>query len=150
MIRYRVNDSVRFLPEPCACDSQFPAIEVHSRKGDLIYLRDDGGGWTILSPPIVVDVMLHARGVAQYQVVHRRQNDLLVHCVIEDGSSPTEVVGGLRRQFDASLDKLNCTRGVRLTIEPVTEIPRTAIGGKLLQMRSLVAPPSETADRIAA
>src|SRR5690606_36301633 len=36
VIRYRVNDSVRFVPEPCPCGSPFPAIEVHSRKGDLI------------------------------------------------------------------------------------------------------------------
>jgi hypothetical protein len=116
----------------------------------MIYLRDDGGDWTLLSPPVVVDVMLHARGVAQYQVVHRQQNDLLVQCVVEEGCSPTEVVAGLRRQFEASLGKLNCNRGVVLTITPVPEIPRTAIGGKLLQMRSLVAPPTDDADRLAA
>jgi phenylacetate-CoA ligase len=150
VIRYRVNDSVRFLPEPCRCGSQFPAIEVHSRKGDLIYLRDDAGGWTILSPPIVVDVMLHARGVAQYQVVHRRQNDLLVRCVVEEGSVPSDVAGGLRNQFKTCLGKLNCTVGVTLTIEPMAEIPRTAVGGKLLQMRSLVDPPTESGDQIAA
>src|SRR5690606_28487792 len=104
----------------------------------------------ILSPPLVVDIMLHARGVAQYQVVHRQQNDVIVYCVIEEGGSPTNVVAGLRRQFEASLGKLNCTRGVSLTIEAVAEIPRTAIGGKLLQMRSLVPPPSESVDCIAA
>lgn len=150
LIRYRVNDSVRFLTDPCPCGSKFPAIEVHSRKGDVIYLQDDDGNWTILSPPLVVDIMLHAVGVAQYQVIHRRQNELLVRCVTEEETSPADVLSSLRRQFVSSLARLNCSHGISLTIEPVDEIPRTTIGGKLLQMRSLVDPPTENADRAAA
>ena len=150
LIRYRVNDSVRFRSDACPCGSSLPGIEVHSRKGDLIYLRDDAGDWKILSPPIVVDVMLHARGVAQYQVVHRRQNELLVRCIAEPGESPADVAAALHAQFVDTLTRLNCAYGVSLSIDPVDTIERTAIGGKLLQMRSLVAPPTDGSDLAAA
>lgn len=150
LIRYRVNDSVCLLPDKCPCGSPFPTIQVHSRKGDQIYLRDDENAWQILSPPIVVDIMVHMHGIAQYQVIHRTQNELLVSIVVEEGAGPADVAAALRRQFMQTLERLKCAQRVTLTVKAVDEIPRTAVGGKLLQMRSLVEPPAETEHRSAA
>src|SRR5690606_9081546 len=78
IIRYRIDDAVRIIPDPCRCGSVLPAVEIESRKGSVIYLRNDRGDWQTLSPPIVVDTLLHTTGLAQYQLVHVRQNELLL------------------------------------------------------------------------
>ncbi len=141
MIRYRVNDSVRWLDEPCPCGSPFPTIELHSRKGDLIYLHADDGDWKMLSPPIVVDIMLHTQGVAQYQVMHARQNELHVTCIPEPGMQPEFVASGVRHEFMTTLRRLRCADAVRLDVSIIDQFSRDTLGGKLLQMVSLVSPP---------
>jgi hypothetical protein len=61
-----------------------------------------------------------------------------------------EVAAALNRQFIETLKQMNCTKRVSLRVELVDEIQRTEIGGKLLQMRSLVEPPVESSDLAAA
>lgn len=149
IIRYRVDDSVRVNYEPCACGSVLPRIEVFSRKGSQIHLRDDRGGWQMLSPPIVVDTMLRAQGVAQFQVIHVRQNVLEVKFIPQKGTIPADVGASIEREFANNLTRLGCGRSVSVSTQQVDSFQRTEGGGKLIQTISLVAPPT-AAERMAA
>ena len=140
-IRYRIDDSVRLTGEACPCGSVFPVIEMAGRKGSLIHLRSDRGAWRTLSPLVVLDTMLYSRGVAQYQVVHVRQNELFVKFVLEKGADSREVADSIRQQFTRVLNSLESTRSVSVAVEQVDGFQRTA-GGKLVQTISLVTPPA--------
>ena len=142
IIRYRVEDSVRVFHEPCACGSVFPVVEVLSRKGSQIHLRSDRGSWQLVSPPIVVDTMLHAQGVAQFQVIHVRQNELEVKFIPLKGVDGNDAGASIRQQFTNVLSRLGCALSVKVSVEQVDGFQRTEIGGKLLQTVSLVAPPT--------
>lgn len=141
-IRYRVDDSVRISHKPCPCGSVFPTVEVFSRKGSQIHLRGDQGTWQMLSPPIVVDTMLRAVGVAQFQVIHVRQNELEVKIIPLKGFTNEQVVASVSQQFHNVLGQLGCSNSVKVDVERVDSFQRTEGGGKLLQTISLVAPPS--------
>lgn len=149
IIRYRVDDSVRVNHEPCACGSVLPRVEVFSRKGSQIHLRADRGGWQMLSPPIVVDTMLRAQGVAQFQVIHLRQNVLEVKFIPQKGTIPADVGASIEREFANNLTRLGCGRSVSVSSQQVDSFQRTEGGGKLIQTISLVAPPT-AAERMAA
>lgn len=142
VIRYRVDDSVRVSHERCPCGSVFPTVEVFSRKGSQIHLRSDRNSWQMLSPPIVVDTMLRAIGVAQFQVIHVRQNELEVKFIPLKGFDSREVTDSIGKQFDNVLGRLGCANSVTVSVEHVDCFQRTEVGGKLLQTVSLVAPPT--------
>jgi len=142
VIRYRVDDSVRVSHERCPCGSVFPTVEVFSRKGSQIHLRSDQNSWQMLSPPVVVDTMLRAVGVAQFQVIHVRQNELEVKFIPLKGFESRIVTESIGKQFDNVLGRLGCGNSVRVSVEQVDSFQRTELGGKLLQTVSLVAPPT--------
>ena len=142
IIRYRVDDSVRINANPCACGSILPVVEILSRKGSLIHLRNDLGSWQILSPPIAVDTMLHAQGVAQYQIAHVRQNEVEVRFLPVMGAAPEQVARSIRDQFSHVMNRLGCDRTVNVLVKRVDEFQRTGVGNKLQQMISLVEPPA--------
>lgn len=144
IIRYRVDDSVRIIHEPCSCGSVLPRVDVFSRKGSQIHLRSDRGTWQMLSPPIVVDTMLKAKGVAQFQVIHVRQNELEVKFIPQKGTAAQSVAASIKQQFDTALARLGCTNSVTTKVEQVDSLQRTATGGKLIQTISLVPEPQRT------
>lgn len=142
VIRYRVDDSVRISDELCPCGSVQPTVEVHSRKGSQIHLRSDHGTWQMLSPPIVVDTMLRAVGVSQFQVIHVRQNELEVKFIPLKGCATQDVASSIGKQFENVLGRLGCSNSVKVSVQHVDSFQRTEIGGKLLQTISLVAAPT--------
>lgn len=144
IIRYRVDDSVRVIQEPCPCGSVLPRVEVCSRKGSQIHLRNDRGGWQLLSPPVVVDTMLRSRGVAQFQLVHAVQNELELKFIPQKGNPSDDVQASIRDYFNSALTRLECGNSVKLKIVPVEAFQRTEGGSKLIQMVSLVPPPMMT------
>lgn len=142
VIRYRVDDSVRVSHEPCACGSVFPTVQVVSRKGSQIHLRNDRGTWQMLSPPVVVDTMLRTTGVAQFQVIHLRQNELRVKFIPSKGHEVSSVAASVELQFANVLRRLSCFNSVTVVAEHVDRFERTEVGGKLLQTISLVPAPT--------
>lgn len=144
IIRYRVEDCVRITHDGCPCGSVFPVVEVYSRKGSLIHLKNDDGNWQIFSPPIAVDTMLHTQGVSQYQIVHVRQNELEVRFQPLPFTNPCEVEASIRGQFESVMQRLKCFNAVSIHVTQVDKFERTAVGNKLQQMISKVPAPGST------
>ena len=69
LLRYRLDDAIRFTGERCACGRAFPVIDVQGRSGHTLLLRRaDGRDVTIL--PLAVETAIEeGAGVTQFQLL---------------------------------------------------------------------------------
>lgn len=71
LLRYALDDRVRFLPGRCACGSGFPALEVQGRTADTLCLRGRHGQAVTVLPLALETVIEEQAQVAQFQVLRR-------------------------------------------------------------------------------
>lgn len=76
LLRYVLTDRVRFLAQPCACGSRFPAIEVQGRADDTLVLPAGAGRHAVLLPLALETVIEEAGGVTQFQLLQRTAKSL--------------------------------------------------------------------------
>ena len=85
LIRYDLGDRVRFSPQPCACGSALPLIEVQGRVDDLLVLDDAQGHPISLLPLALTTVLEDDAGVFDFQL-QRRSRHALWLCIAADGA----------------------------------------------------------------
>jgi len=141
LLRYEIGDSVTLLGDDCACGSPMASIRVEGRSDDTIYLAD-GSGQFSAHPPVPFEALfLGVPGLRQYQLVHERQNRLLVRVVVEPSAEPAAVIEGTRESFAHYLGRRGLGPHVELTVEAVGAIERGEKGHKLRQIYSEVEKP---------
>jgi phenylacetate-CoA ligase len=69
LLRYRLDDSIRFLSEPCPCGCAFPTLEVHGRADDSLQLRGPGHRRVTIVPLALQTVIEDEAFVTQFQVL---------------------------------------------------------------------------------
>jgi phenylacetate-CoA ligase len=69
LIRYRLDDRIRVLPDGCACGSRFTAIEVQGRCADTLTLRDTRRRAVTILPLALETAIEEAAQVTQFQVI---------------------------------------------------------------------------------
>jgi phenylacetate-CoA ligase len=69
LLRYRLGDSVRFVPEPCPCGNRLPVIEVQGRADQALVLHDAHDRRVTLLPLALVTVIEEGAHVAQFQLL---------------------------------------------------------------------------------
>ena len=69
LLRYRLGDSVRFLPGRCACGSAFPAFEVQGRADHTLQLRDAQRRTVTLLPLALCTAIEEGARVTRFQVL---------------------------------------------------------------------------------
>ena len=69
LLRYRLGDSVRCVPQACACGSRFPVIEVQGRADHALVLHDAGDRKVTLLPLALVTVIEEGAHVACFQLL---------------------------------------------------------------------------------
>jgi len=69
LLRYKLGDSVRFLVEPCACGSAFPAIEVQGRADHTLVLHDARRREVRLLPLALTTVIEEGAQVTRFQLL---------------------------------------------------------------------------------
>lgn len=142
LIRYELEDSVTILEGDCPCGAAFPMIRVEGRSDDTFYIQDDDGR-TRAFPPVPFEVLfLNLDGMRQYQLVHETQNHLRVRFASEPGADSSVIGRELERRFSAYFADNRAGASVTLSIEPVDDIEREAVGHKLRQVLSKVPRPA--------
>jgi phenylacetate-CoA ligase len=68
LIRYRLGDSVTFLPEPCPCGNRRPALTVEGRGDDTLCFQDARRHAVHLSPMALTTVLEEGAGVHRFQL----------------------------------------------------------------------------------
>jgi phenylacetate-coenzyme A ligase PaaK-like adenylate-forming protein len=69
LLRYRLDDSVRFTAEGCPCGCAFPVIEVHGRSGQTLLLRGAGSRLVTVLPLAVETAIEEGAHVTQFQLL---------------------------------------------------------------------------------
>jgi phenylacetate-coenzyme A ligase PaaK-like adenylate-forming protein len=141
LVRYELTDSIELLPGRCACGSAFRRMRVHGRTDDTIYLVD-GAGQAQAHPPIPLEIaFLGVQGLAQYQLVHERQNQLRAFFVADPGADPQVVADRIDAQLAGYLGGHGLLEHVTFAVEQVESIERHARSKKLRQITSRVPRP---------
>lgn len=69
LLRYRLSDSLRFLPGGCACGSRFPAIEVQGRADHTLVLHDAQQREVKLLPLALATAIEEGARVTRFQLL---------------------------------------------------------------------------------
>ena len=69
IIRYDLGDSIRVVPQACACGSALPVIEVQGRSDDVLALAAPDGSTVAIVPLALEAVVEAALGAVPFQVV---------------------------------------------------------------------------------
>jgi phenylacetate-coenzyme A ligase PaaK-like adenylate-forming protein len=69
LLRYRLDDSVRFTGECCRCGCAFPVIEVQGRSGHTLLLRGARGRLVTVLPLAVETAIEEGAQVTQFQLL---------------------------------------------------------------------------------
>jgi phenylacetate-CoA ligase len=78
IIRYDLGDSIIAKPEPCACGSPLPAIQVEGRRDDVVSLRAADGSIVHLLPLALTTVVEEAANVHRFQIVQTAADRLML------------------------------------------------------------------------
>jgi phenylacetate-CoA ligase len=78
VIRYDLGDSVIAKPEPCACGSPLPAIQVEGRRNDVVSLCAPDGSIVRLLPLALTTVIEEAAQVHRFQIVQTGADRLML------------------------------------------------------------------------
>jgi phenylacetate-coenzyme A ligase PaaK-like adenylate-forming protein len=70
LIRYRIDDRVRVVTEPCRCGRTSPRLHVDGRARELLAIRHEGG--TTRVHPVVFTQLLDRQPVERWRVVYRQ------------------------------------------------------------------------------
>ena len=129
LIRYRLGDHSRALPEPCPCGISLPRIDhVRGRATDGLRLPD--GTW--VAGEGLYQVFSKVPGaVLQYQLDQRADHSVMVRCVRGPDSGAEAAI---ETAVEAFRDRLG--RTVPVQWELVDQIPHE--GGKIRYIRSAV------------
>jgi putative adenylate-forming enzyme len=102
VIRYDLGDSVIAKPEPCACGSPLPAIQVEGRRDDVVSLCAPDGSIVRLLPLALTTVVEEAAHVHRFQIVQTADDKLMLRLDTSRKSDRQEVwcaAAGALRQY---------------------------------------------------
>ena len=86
IIRYDLGDSVLVRPEPCACGSPLPAMEVEGRHDDVLSMVAPDGRIVRLLPLALTTVVEDAAPVSRFQIVQTAPDRMIVRLDCRDAA----------------------------------------------------------------
>jgi phenylacetate-CoA ligase len=118
LIRYRLGDLGRRVPRSCACTHAFEQIELTEGRVSEVLALPDGTQRSPLRAAFAVHTL---PGVVHFQLHHEHAGEIIVRVVAGPGYQD-DTTTRLVRTLESLLP------GMRVTVEQVGEIPRTAAG----------------------
>ena len=141
IIRYEITDSVVFTGETCECGSHFPVIQVFGRTDDTFYLIDSSGSYSA-HPPLPFEVVLvKIIGLKQYQLIHEKQNELVLNYSVTEGFKKNKVLNQLQTSFTEFFTERNLNNSVKIIFNYQPKLIRSEDSQKLRQIYSNVKKP---------
>jgi len=133
LLRYRLDDAIRFTGERCECGCAFPVIDVQGRSGHTLQLRRADGGLVTILPLAVETAIEKGAQVTQFQLLCTAPDSLELRFEPEVGdprrafaSARTALLDYLRTQ---GLDAIRVVYGRSAPL-------RERASGKLCRVRS--------------
>lgn len=132
IIRYELGDRVLVKPEPCACGSPLPAIQVEGRTDETLRLTTPDGGAIDLLPLALGTVVEETAGVYRFQVIQRGPARLCVRLDVAPDSDRMEVWAAVAGRLQHYLAKHGLPE-LAIELDDTPPIPHP-ISGKLRQV----------------
>ncbi|HYY09724.1 MAG TPA: hypothetical protein VE781_02235 [Kineosporiaceae bacterium] len=137
LIRYRLGDRTRVLPDPCRCGVTLPRMaRVEGRRTDGLRLPD--GTWVAGIGLYQIFNTVHG-SVRQAQIDQAADHSVTVRCVLTDDPDAERAVQGVVEDLRGKL-----RHAVPVRFERVDSIPHD--GGKIRYIRSAVPDASPVAE----
>lgn len=77
LLRYELGDRIRFQPEPCACRSAWPVIEVQGRCSEVLRLPAGVEGQSVTVMPLALETLFEQGAeISDYQLLRRADGAL--------------------------------------------------------------------------
>lgn len=89
VIRYLLEDRVRFLPQGCSCGSSLPAFALEGRADETLLLPGEAGTMELL-PREVAGWFAALPEVEEFQLVQTGQRELELRLAFLDGTDPSQ------------------------------------------------------------
>lgn len=124
LLRYDLGDQVTLRPEPCACGSPLPVIEVQGRRDESLVMAGRGGHPVTLLPLALTTVLEDQAGVFDFQL--RRRDDRTL--VLRLGRQEGEAAMARCRAVLASFAEAQGLRPIRVIGELGQALPRGRSG----------------------
>ncbi len=137
LIRYRLEDRVRLVPEPCLCGSPLPVIELGGRAEDDLLLPRRGRGTVRLLPLPLLTALEDCPASAQLQVIQTGEKSLAVRFTIAPGGDARQAAMELRALLERYLRRMGVSPGILISVEPRGELARDPRTRKLRQVVNL-------------
>lgn len=110
IIRYRLNDVLRFAEQTCSCGSAFRVIEaIEGRCDDLCYFSQFSGERRAFFPDTIRRMILLASpSITDYQVVQEHDNQLHVYLAVSTQAAFTYVAEQVRERIAMVIAEYAC------------------------------------------
>lgn len=124
IIRYYMEDKVRFLKEPCSCGSRLPVMEIRGREAETMEI-----GGKVLFTSNFEHALEHMQGVLAFQMVQKGENRFQIRLVPASENDRGEVA----REAESRILELFGKSGAGpVEVTAVSERPRpNKRGGKV-------------------
>jgi len=138
IIRYKLEDCVRIIPEQCVCGRSSPMIEIEGRKSEYFHLKDHEGNIRKL-PAFQLAIELYKLALpGPNQLVHVRQNEIELRIQIPQPCDTEALVNNSKKHFNRFLASENCDESTKIHVLIVDELERVGDGNKLQHVFSKV------------
>lgn len=87
LIRYDLGDQIIWHPEPCACGSRLPVIDVRGRLDDTLVMAGPRGQKITLLPLALTTVLEDEAGVFDFQLRQRNDHTLVLRLNLPEAGS---------------------------------------------------------------
>ena len=144
IIRYALEDRVRFVSGQCPCGSPFARIQVQGRTDDTLYFCGRDGHWQAHSPIPIELQFLGVAGLNQYQVYQPAANQVEIRFVAASDSYGNSVAARLEDNFKQYLQQHEIDGMINYVIEEVGAIGTSGQGHKVRKIISDVEPPAKS------
>ena len=147
-IRYEVPDVVEWEgnEKSCSCNASLPVIkDVSGRTDDILYIKQDEGGYQMIHPYRIMVPLLHFHEIKEWQVVQRKRNCLELFIVPKANQSID--VNKIKTALHKSFIHSQVSGTVEWKIKEVTAIHPDQKTGKKHRIRSTIAPPAPVSGR---
>ncbi|MBL92893.1 MAG: hypothetical protein CMH56_13900 [Myxococcales bacterium] len=144
IIRYALEDRVRFVSGKCPCGSPFARIQVQGRTDDTLYFCGRDGHWQAHSPIPIELQFLGVAGLNQYQVYQPTATKVEIRFVAASNAYGNSVAARLEDNFKQYLQQHDINGMVQYVIEEVAAIGTSGQGHKVRKIISDVEPPAKS------
>ncbi len=134
LIRYDIGDQVVISPDPCACGSPFPVIQVQGRRDDALVMAGIHGDDVTVLPLALMTALEEDAGVFDFQLQQRDRRSLCIRLAHHDTHG-----GAVMARCREALGRFALAQGLA-AIELIWEPGHSIERGRSGKIKRIIAP----------